>query len=267
MAIVHAATLSLHDHALLYARCGFAVFPCLPGMKSPATRNGFHDATLDLDAIEKCWTDHPDANIGCPTGPGSFDVLDVDRKMGGHGFVSYFALMDAGLLRGSYAMARTRNGGLHLMYPPSGSGGSIFKFIDIKAAGGYVLLPPSRVAADPGIDADGTYTWLDFGKESDGRPLNMDAIKTFLRPVQAFRPSPSPRRSNGRSDDASGLLSWLGDQPEGNRNQGLFWAASRAHESGLLDSRTLSDFRSVASAIGLTQHEANATLASARGSK
>ena len=43
------------------------VFPCRPN-KSPYTKNGFKDATIDVTKIKNFWLKFHDALIGVPTG-------------------------------------------------------------------------------------------------------------------------------------------------------------------------------------------------------
>ena len=52
---------TLRDRALSYASAGIAVFPCVPGGRTPLTANGFHDATTNLDQIAAWWTTRPQA--------------------------------------------------------------------------------------------------------------------------------------------------------------------------------------------------------------
>ena len=61
---------------------------------------------------------------------------------------AFHRLKRAGLLAGASAMVRTRSGGLHVYYAGTAqSCGSLTRHhLDFKAAGGYVLAPPSRVA-------------------------------------------------------------------------------------------------------------------------
>ncbi len=87
------------DRALAYARCGWSVFPCRPGRKEPATRNGFRDATIDDSQIKYWWERRPDANVAIATGSPGSDVLDVDQHgSAGNGFPAYRQLKTAGLL-------------------------------------------------------------------------------------------------------------------------------------------------------------------------
>ena len=57
----------LVDHALELAGSGWKVFPCRntgPAAKSPMTRNGHLDATMDPDVIKAWWQRWPYAMIG-----------------------------------------------------------------------------------------------------------------------------------------------------------------------------------------------------------
>ena len=60
------------EYALRYAALGWAVFPCRPNDKRPATLHGCLDATTDPDQIRAWWTEIPDLNIGlaCGEAPG-----------------------------------------------------------------------------------------------------------------------------------------------------------------------------------------------------
>ena len=72
------------EYALGYAARGWPVFPLAPRSKIPLKGSrGFKDATTDPAVIEKSWEEHPTANIGVATGPGSFVALDVDPRNDG----------------------------------------------------------------------------------------------------------------------------------------------------------------------------------------
>jgi hypothetical protein len=136
--------MSLLRSALWYVDRGIPVFPCLARDKRPRTEHGFKDATTARKQIERWWTEKPDANIGVPTGTTSgLLVIDIDPRNRG----------DESMERiiGSYgrwpvtAEAITGGGGRHLFFKcargtPSGV---LDQGIDLKADGGYVLVPPS----------------------------------------------------------------------------------------------------------------------------
>ena len=66
---------------------GIPVFPCVPGGKRPLTAHGFQDASAERDVIDFWWRQHPDANIGVPTGAaGGVVVVDVDVHRTGSGY-------------------------------------------------------------------------------------------------------------------------------------------------------------------------------------
>ncbi len=141
--------------ALNYAELGWYVFPLVPNKKVPATKNGFKDATLDLEQIKKWWTEIPSANIGIATGSRTgIAVVDIDVKNGSNGFESLKTLaIDTNTLT-----SLTPSGGRHLYYVTSGktinSKTRILPGIDIKAEGGYVVAPGSVI--------DGKkYEWLE----------------------------------------------------------------------------------------------------------
>ena len=130
---------SLQEAAVKYAEKGFHIFPVKRLAKVPLTKNGFHDATSDVSTVREWWRRWPDANIGCATGDASgFIVIDVDPRNGG--------VAPQGL---HTRVALTGGGGEHyyFRYPESSSDvkwrKTLAQGIDIKADGGYVLLPPS----------------------------------------------------------------------------------------------------------------------------
>jgi hypothetical protein len=130
-----------------YASQNIRIFPCEVGGKRPLgalVRNGLKNASADVEQVKAWWTAEPQANIGMPTGHG-FDVIDVDGPVG---WASLNALEADGALP-SICRAFTGGGGLHLFYPSDGGGNGarIAPGIDVRAAGGYVIAPPSRHAS------------------------------------------------------------------------------------------------------------------------
>jgi hypothetical protein len=236
--------------ALRYARAGWPVFPCGPGEKVPATRHGFLDATTDPDQISWWWSRHPEQNVAIATGLPGPDVLDVDVHLDGTGFAAFGRLRREGLLDGAGAYVRTPSGGLHAYFTGSeqGNGRLPAHHLDFRSRGGYILAPPSQVAGRP-------YRLLQHRQGQAG--LDWAAVTRLLDP----QPQHDRERAAERPTDARRLAGWVARLPEGNRNDGLFWAASRALEAGTADLGELAD---AARHAGLDEPEISRTLASAR---
>lgn len=231
--------------ALAYASCGWPVFPCKPGAKEPDTARGFLDATTDPDRIRGWWRSRPDRNLAIATGAPGPDVVDVDVRPAGSGFAPVGRLRRAGLLKGALALVRTPSGGYHLYYTGTAQpcGRLPTHFIDFKAAGGYVLAPPSAVGGRP-------YELV----EHRGGTAEVD-----WRAVRAVLDPPQPPRRRGIAGDPARLADWVARLPEGNRNSGLYWAAHRAADEGH-DPEILID---AAVQAGLPEPEARRTVLSA----
>ena len=139
------------DAAATYVSLGYKIFPLAEGSKLPAIKggHGFKDASDDSDQIDLWAKQFPKANIAIATGPPSgIVVVDVDPRNGGKD--SLAKLAGSGFILPVCPQARTGNGGWHFYYIlPEGLKASKDKLgrgIDIKAAGGYVVAPPSRIA-------------------------------------------------------------------------------------------------------------------------
>lgn len=140
--------------ALRYAAAGWPVFPCKPDgtpeaehWKAPLTEHGFLDATTNTAIIRSWWARWPAANAAIATGAPGPDVLDVDVKPDGSGYPALNRLKRGGVLTGAAALVRTRSGGVHVYFAGTSQGCRSLprQHIDLKATGGYVLAPPSRV--------------------------------------------------------------------------------------------------------------------------
>ena len=236
--------------ALRYAQANWPVFPCIPGEKIPATKHGFLDATTGSDKITWWWSRNPERNVAIATGLPGPDVLDVDVREDGNGFAAFNRLHRAGLLNGASAYIRTPSGGLHAYFVGSeqGNGRLPHHHLDFRSKGGYVVAPPSHV--------NGRH--YELIKRADGQGgLDWAAVTRLLEP----EPRQRPGRSGERPTDAHRLAEWMAHQQEGNRNDGLFWAANRALDAGLSDLDELAD---AARGTGLDEREIARTLASAR---
>lgn len=235
--------------ALAYAATEWPVFPCRPGEKVPDTPNGFKNSSTDPAVIRRWWQARPDRNVAIATGAPGPDVLDVDVKLDGSGFAAFNRLKRGGMLAGARALVRTPSGGLHVYYVGTSqpSGRLVRDFLDFKAAGGYVLAPPSVVGGKP-------YELLDHRGGADGR-LDWAAVRHLLDP-------PQPPRRPGRGAGSGALVAWVAALAEGNRNDGLFWAACRMAEADS-PSGDLEQLVAAAVQAGLTEGEARRTIASA----
>jgi hypothetical protein len=135
----------LGNAAIAYATRGFAVLPCVPHGKIPATPHGCRDATKDIAQIVGWWRENRHYNVAVATGPVSrVFVLDVDgldaeaslRKLEEqHGALP--ATVESITPRGRHLFFRCENGGVR------NSAGVIAQGLDIRGDGGYVVLPPS----------------------------------------------------------------------------------------------------------------------------
>lgn len=139
--------------ALSYAARGWRVHPLKPRHKTPITKNGCKDATMDDATIRRWWAQWPDANVALATG-WEFFVLDIDTKSGG------MVWLEANELPTTHE-AQTGSGGKHLLYRlPTGSivqnsAGLIAPGVDVRGVGGYIVAAPSiHPNGDP-------YLWID----------------------------------------------------------------------------------------------------------
>jgi putative DNA primase/helicase len=141
----------LHECACYYAKEGIdlKVFPVKPRDKTPITKNGFKDASKDLDQIDAWWEQTPDANIGLPCEPNGLLVIDIDRHVNkATGEIEDGIAAFEELCGGDWPLTPTSitgGGGRHLFfkYPDyQFDNRSRWPGIDVKDHG-YVVVPPS----------------------------------------------------------------------------------------------------------------------------
>jgi hypothetical protein len=236
--------------ALTYARDGWPVFPCKPGLKEPDTRHGFKDASTDPDRIGSWWRASPDRNVAIATGAPGPDVLDVDVHPGGTGFAAFNKLRRAGLVIGARALVRTPSGGFHAYFTGTSQpcGRVPRQHLDFRASGGYVVAPPSVVGGKP---------YAVIRQQATATELDWAAVKAVLRPPNRHR-----ERGAQTAGDVGRLAAWVARLQEGNRNAGLFWAACRAVEAGNADA--FDELAAAAATAGLSDLEIRRTIGSAR---
>lgn len=243
---------------------GVPVFPCVPGSKRPLTAHGFQDASTDGDVINFWWRRQPDANIGVPTGAaGGIDVVDVDVHKTGAGYAAFEHARRAGFVEGWAWLVRTPSDGLHAYFLRSGekeqrSWQVPSKHIDFRGDGGYIIVPPSRVTGDDGLTR--SYRQIAGALHHQPWPVDAAGLRGFLDPPRPMRP-PTDMPSVGARPDT--LAAWVASRREGARNGGLFWASCRMAEEGHNLNATASLLGEAASAAGLPEREAMATIRSA----
>jgi hypothetical protein len=123
--------------------------------------------------------------------------------------------------------------------------------IDFRSHGGCILAPPSTVNGRP---------YLVISRQPSTDIIDWSKAKQLLDPQP--RPQPGASHRASRAYDPGKLAAWVAAQHVGNRNAGLFWAASRAIEAGHTD--TLEGLARAAQAAGLTAAEASRTIRSAQ---
>ena len=125
----------LHAAALDYADRGWPVFPLAPRDKHPLTPRGFYAASAEARRIDNWWTGTPDANIGLALGE-RLAVVDIDQPDHDDAREWIARFETAGV-----PYATTGKGRHYYFAGPARTRGLTFG--DLKANGGYVLLPPS----------------------------------------------------------------------------------------------------------------------------
>jgi hypothetical protein len=245
---------------------GFALFPCRPKAKEPATKHGHKDATRDAEQIRAWWATCPDYNIGLACAASGVVVIDVDPRNGGEATMQAL-LAYLGPLPETVT-ASTGGGGWHLYFKaPSGSEfrGQLGPGVDCKHHG-YVLAArsihpnghPYRWCTSPfeRAIAELTPTWLASALQKPVLPAQTSAATSGTR---------SAERNTAYGEAAlAAELERVRTTPQGQRNNTLNEVACKLaglHAGGeLLDVRE--NLVSAAMAAGLPEREARKTVES-----
>ncbi len=218
--------LPIVEVALSYAQNGWPVFPLASKIPYKDSQ-GYQDATTDPEQIAAWWTTHPTANIGLATGERSgVIVLDIDPPEG------HFSLKE---LQKTYAplpdtrRSRTANKGLHhfFQYPYDGNryrnavGLAGMEGVDIRATGGYVVLPPSKLYGRL------SYTWGNPDTPIAPLPLWLSALM-IAESTQRERIPQGGRFA--RSPGEKWLAQAVEQAKEGKRNAVGFWLACQLRD-------------------------------------
>jgi hypothetical protein len=230
------------DAAVIYARRGWAVFPChcpAPGgcscgkrdcsspAKHPRVASGLKSATTDEEQIREWWARWPRANVAIRTGAISgLVVLDIDPQHDGERTLGWLLGQHPDL--GATRTIRTGSGGRHLYFAHPGgtirndAGKRLGPGLDIRGDGGYVIAPPSRHARG------GVYR-----VEANGGivPELPDWLVDLMAPPEPPRPAfPAPSIGNKTAwahAALGGELERLQAAEEGTRNDTLNRVAYR----------------------------------------
>jgi hypothetical protein len=267
--------------ALLSGARGLPVIPLsrtkLPAVRSPhrdeprargcrgecgQPGHGVHDATADQDRIRALFALAPWATgygIACGLAPLHLIGLDLDVKHGCDGVTALRALSAAhGFTIPRTVTVLTPGGGRHLWLtapgPVPNSVGRLAPGIDVRGTGGYVVGPGSRTVAGHYLPAPGS-----------AQQLLAEAPPALLRLATPPPPRRVPRHAGPRHPAerrAAGLVRFVLDSREGERNGRLFWAACRAYDAGI--GEVLGPALMTAAVhAGLSEREAAATVTSA----
>lgn len=258
-------------------------------------------ATIRPDKIRAAWSSHP-YGIGIATGPSQLVVIDLDtpkpgeeipepwRSFGatcGRDVLAMLATTKAGSIVPTWTV-RTVSGGEHLYYQaPEGvrfgnTAGSLGALVDTRAAGGYVVAPPTTIAgaAYQVIDdrpAAPLPAWLADALTTRTRPRGSTGHAPLPAPQKAITPPvrslrhPKAYVAAAIEAEAAKVRAAL----PGRRNHALFCSALALGQlvaGGSLDARTAADALTDAAAGHIaagafTATEADATIRSgfARG--
>lgn len=239
-----------HVEALVWASWGLEVHPLREDGKIPRLKAWQHHTTTDLETINKWWAMWPDANIGSQP-PHWAIVLDVDVKNGG--LTTWQEVTGGADYPTDTLVTITGTGGAHVWYrlPYSGDLNRSFHGIDFQRRGMQLVMPGS---VNPKTGKP--YRCVNWCDPAELPELPHMWRKYVYRPLRPARPViPVNLRGGG-----SGLVKFVEQLQESERNNGLFWAVCAALEDGL---DIVDDLAAAGESIGLTATEVQATVRSA----
>lgn len=215
--------ISLLQAALEYAALGWPVFPlhtptdggcscgkadCSSIGKHPRTQNGVKDASIDEDQVTTWWEMWPQANIGIACGPPVL-VLDVDGPEG-------LDSIQGKQLPPTPTVSTGKGRHYYYAHPDSAVKNAVRTApgLDIRAAGGYVVAPPS-------VHASGrVYAWDDYMSPQD---CDLAPVPDWLSDLLT---QPKQRTGSASSPTPSEI-------PQGQRNNALASLAGTLRNAGL----------------------------------
>jgi hypothetical protein len=220
--------LELADQAVALAMRGIPVFPCRDD-KSPLTLHGFRDAVSDPKQARALFLRYPGARlVGIVTGLASgLTIVDIDPDG--------FPWMSRNLRRLEPTQINQTRRGYHLVYqtpdpPVRNSVGVLARGVDIRGEGGCCTYWPAvgLPIRSPGPPAP-------FPKWIIQALARIKAKREAAFLARSERMASHGGGGGGNGGDPAALERFVSRLGVGTRNQGVFWAACRAGETGLRD--------------------------------
>lgn len=242
---------SLRDHALALAQHGLRVFPLAPGTKIPEHSSNWQKiATSDPATVAALWTcpitgwDQP-FNIGIATG-GGLVVIDVDVKDGKS------ADEKIALLESVYDeipktfTVETPGYGRHLYFwcnddrRIGNSASKILKGVDVRANGGYVVAPGSRIGSRTYFRSF-PVRWANDGAASEWRPAALpegllEAVSRHARSAVGLGNDGRPLVDEDAPDAIARATEWLRSSAP---DHGTFAVAAKVKDFGVSEPKAL----------------------------
>jgi len=265
-------------HSLRDGRCSCGGTPCKkqsPG-KHPRISEWEKRAIVDLDRIRQAWTGpYAGSNVGIHCGAAGLVVIDLDRDKplpepwntmpgivdGADVFAALCERHNGGRLPWTHVVA-TPSGGQHWYYRASPgtaigpSGGRVGPMIDVRAGNGYVLA------------AGSTLNGVSYETLDDREPLPLPAWLARLasEPTSSRPQLAVPAERVTPRGALVGIVRFVLESAEGERNNRLHWAACRAAQdvaAGRYDeSHARAALLQAAIDVGLGESEACRTILS-----
>lgn len=171
------STKSLCDWAMWYADQGYAVFPLKKDL-TPATANGYKDATTAKSMIGHWWRKNPNYNIGIATGEISCGLIVIELNNDGWQALKHWQ-SEHDVITGT-SIASDDIGNYQLYYQTDYG----YKSRDNEALGVKIDANNGFVIAPPSVDPEGNRCkWEIYPDEIEPWPLT-DSTMEFLKYVK-----------------------------------------------------------------------------------
>lgn len=231
--------------ALRLARAGWRVLP-LNG-KKPFLPGWTDAATTDEGTIRDWWAEQ-DYNVGAVI-PDNHVVIDIDPHNGGS-LTALEELAGVTMPPTLSVLSGRGDGSVHLHYLRP-----FPKTTKVRMPAGIDVLTNAQVVMPPSLhpDTGKRYRW---GDELPVARLPIE-VASLIRP-----PVYRPQRS-GRPASVAGLISYVRQQPKGQRHDAYHWAVRRAVEQDAPE-RQINKLIEAAEDLGFDPHEARRIVESVR---